>query len=374
MGQAVLKMEETLRRTPLYALHQELGAKIVPFAGYDMPVQYPAGILAEHAHTRTAAGVFDVSHMGQIFINGPDTLARLENVLSADLQNCAIGGVKYNFLLKEQGGVLDDLMVSRLSADEVFVVVNASRKDHDLAWFQKHLSGLNVQMRDDLALVALQGPKAAEVLARFCAAPAKLKFMQIGRFELKGAGTSIISRSGYTGEDGFEISVSAANVTEFMRALLAEAEVKPVGLGARDTLRLEAGLCLYGHELDETINPVEADILWAVPKARRETGGYIGAEVVKCTIANGATRKRVAIKPEGRAPARDGTLILDQQGNKIGIITSGGYGPTVGGPIAMGYVSKSHAAPQTNVWLEVRGNRLPAMVVALPFTPHRYFR
>lgn len=374
MSQAAPVHAGRSKRTALFALHQELGAKIVPFAGYDMPVQYPAGIIAEHAHTRSQAGLFDVSHMGQVFISGQDAVAKLETLIAADLKNSAIGQVKYGFFLNETGGVLDDLLVSRLSDREIYIVVNASRKDSDLAWMKRHLHDLQIELRDDLAQLALQGPLAAAVLARFCDAPTALKFMHIGRFELRGCGATIISRSGYTGEDGFEISLPNDKVMDFAKLLLAEAEVKPIGLGARDTLRLEAGLCLYGHELDATINPVEANILWAVAKPRREAGGYLGADAVQQAMRNGVSRKRVGIRPAGRAPARDGTVVLNSDEKTIGIVTSGSYGPTVGGPVCMGYVQTAYAAPETTVLLDVRGQHLPATIVALPFAPHRYYR
>lgn len=369
----------TLHRTPLYNLHLKQGGKMVPFAGYEMPVQYTPGIIKEHLHTRASAGLFDIAHMGQVMIEGgADICNRLEAVVPADLHDLPPGGIRYSFLLNEQGGVLDDIMITRLpgAADQnkLFVIVNAACKDADVAYLKKHLPGLRVTMLDDRALIALQGPKAAEVMARFCAAPHKLKFMQADHFAIDGVGQCLISRSGYTGEDGFEISVPAATVSVFAEKLLLQPEVMPIGLGARDSLRLEAGLCLYGHELDPATTPVEADLVWAISKRRRAEGGFIGAGGVQKQLAEGVKRKRVAIRPEGRALAREQTEILDNNGAKIGIITSGGFGPSVDGPVAMGYVESAYAKPGTLVTLLVRGKPLPAAVTSLPFVPHHYYR
>jgi aminomethyltransferase len=367
------------RRTPLYDLHVELGAKLVPFAGYEMPVQYPAGILKEHLHTRASAGFFDISHMGQIHLEGGgDIRARIETLLPGDIEGLAPGFMRYSFLLNEQGGVLDDLMIARPAASDeqhrLFVVVNAACKDRDFAHIRKHLPDVKATMPDDHALIALQGPAAASVLSRFCDAPAKLKFMQAGKFAVKEAGECFISRSGYTGEDGFEISAPNATVDKFARAILAQPEVMPVGLGARDSLRLEAGLCLYGHDLDPLTTPIEAGLTWAIGKRRRTDGGFIGATKVQQQLAQGVTKKRVGIKPEGRALARDGTEIFDRAGRKIGIVTSGGFGPSIDGPIAMGYIEAAISKIGTAVILMVRGKPLPAAVVALPFVPQRYIK
>ncbi len=367
------------KRTPLYDVHVERGGKMVPFAGYEMPVQYAAGIIKEHLHTRSAAGLFDISHMGQVIIEGgADIRDRVEAVVPGDLRDLAAGAIRYSFLLNEQGGVLDDLMITRpVAPDEqntLFVIVNAACKDQDVARLKQLLPDMRVTLLEDRALIALQGPKAAEVLARYCDAPQKLKFMRANKFDIKNIGTCFISRSGYTGEDGFEISVPNATVRTFCDSLLAEPEVMAIGLGARDSLRLEAGLSLYGHELDTTTTPVEADLMWAISKRRRAEGGYIGAETVLKQQASGVTRKRVGILPEGRALAREQTEIQDQQGNHIGIVTSGGFGPSVDGPVAMGYVQTAFAKTDTVVNLMVRGKILPAKIVPLPFFPHRYFR
>lgn len=351
---------------------------MVPFAGYEMPVQYPAGIMQEHLHTRKAAGLFDVSHMGQVFLQGESNIReQCEMIVPGDVRDLVPGAMRYSFLLDEHGGILDDLMITRPveGADNtLFLVVNAGCKEHDLIHIKNHLPGVETTMLDDRSLLALQGPYAASVLARFCDAPAKLKFMRAGKFEVKEAGTCYISRSGYTGEDGFEISVPSDAAEQFARRLLEQPEVMPVGLGARDSLRLEAGLCLYGHDLDTNTSPVDADLMWAVAKRRRSEGGFIGAAHVQGQLASGATRKRVGIKPAGKAIAREQTEIFDQRQGRIGVVTSGGFGPSVNGPICMGYVQTAFAKPGTEVFLKVRGNDLPARVVALPFVQHRYFR
>jgi len=370
-----------LKRTPLYDLHCELGAKMVPFAGYEMPVQYQLGILKEHQHTRARAGLFDVSHMGQAYLIGPDhqtTAAALEALVPADILNLKPGMQRYTQLLNSEGGIVDDLMVTR-PADpaedgKLLLVVNASRKEVDYEYISGRLpASVRLEPQPDRALLALQGPEAAAVLAKHCADAVALGFMA-ARPASVGPFACHISRSGYTGEDGFEISVAADKVVDFARLLLADEAVQPAGLGARDSLRLEAGLCLYGHELDEMTTPVEAGLVWSIQKRRREEGGFPGAERIQRELREGPKRLRVGIKPEGRAPARDGTEILDTSGARIGVITSGGFGPTVNGPIAMGYVETSFAKPGTPVQLMVRGKALPAQIVDLPFVPHRYFR
>ncbi len=367
-----------LRRTPLYDLHVSLQARIVPFAGYEMPVQYPTGILKEHLHVRASAGLFDVSHMGQIVLEGgPDIRAQLEKIMPGDFQEMEPGAIRYSFLLNEQGGVIDDLMVTRPAAPDeqnmVFIVVNAGGRDEDFAIIKSRLPNVKAMMLNDRSLIALQGPQAAKVLARFCDAPDKLKFMQAGKFTISGS-LCFISRSGYTGEDGFEISVPNAAVEKIARAFLGEPEVLPIGLGARDSLRLEAGLCLYGHDLETAITPVEANLVWAIGKRRRQEGGFTGAAIVQKQLSEGAKRKRVGIKPEGRALAREHTEIVDNNGVPIGTVTSGGFGPSVDGPVCMGYVETSFAKAGTPVSLIVRGKPLPAKIVSLPFVPHRYFR
>jgi len=368
-------------RTPLYALHLELGARMAPFAGYAMPIQYPSGILAEHQHTRTKAGLFDVSHMGQAWLDGPnhETVARaLEALCPADIIGLAPGRQRYTQLLNAEGGVVDDLMVSRPPGADgrLSLVVNASRKAIDFELFSRHLpAAVKLTVRDDAALIALQGPLAASILARLApsAGVEDWSFMSVGPLAI-GAFPCEASRSGYTGEDGFEISLPAVDAESFARLLLAQDGVAPIGLGARDTLRLEAGLCLYGHELGETTDPIEAALAWSVPKRRREEGGFLGAARVQAALAGGITRRRVGLQLEGRAPARDGADIVDSSGAKIGVVTSGGFGPSVGAPIAMGYVAPEFAKAGTNVSLVVRGKALPARVAALPFHPHAYHR
>ena len=373
--------EPALARTALYDLHVALGARIVPFAGYEMPVQYPAGIIAEHTWTRQKAGLFDVSHMGQAILAGPDhatTAAALEALVPADIAGLQPGQIRYSQLLNESGGIIDDLMITRpLAAEDVgtlSLVVNASRKTGDYAWLQAHLPrGVRLIVRDELALVALQGPLAETVLIRHAPTVAALSFMAAVSANFDGLACGI-ARSGYTGEDGFEISIAAENVRTLTEALLAEPEVKPVGLGARDSLRLEAGLCLYGHDIDENTSPVEAGLTWSIGKARRTAGGFIGAERVLREIAGGPQRRRVGIKPEGRAPAREGAAVFSPAGAAIGTVTSGGFGPSVNGPVAMGYVEAAYAAPGTAVTLIVRDKPLAAQIVALPFVPHTYKR
>ncbi len=369
---------DTPKQTPLYAEHVKLGARMVPFAGYDMPVQYPAGIIAEHNWTRASAGLFDVSHMGQCVIAGPDfetTATAMERLVPADVLGLKPGQQRYSQLLSESGGTLDDLMITRHVQDGLlYVVVNAGRKDHDYDWIEARLPrGVSLRRLEGLALVALQGPKAEEALAKHVPDIGGLGFMHY-RDAALGPVRAQISRSGYTGEDGFELSVPAADAPQLWNLLLADPLVKPVGLGARDSLRLEAGLCLYGHELDETISPVEADLLWSIAKRRRAEGGFIGAARVQRELAEGVPRRRVGIRPEGRAPAREGAAITDQQGREIGKVTSGGFGPSAGGPVAMGYVEPAFAAPGTRINLMVRGAALPAETVKLPFIPNRFKR
>lgn len=370
-----------LNRTPLYDLHRELGARMVPFAGYEMPVQYQLGIIKEHQHTRARAGLFDVSHMGQAHLIGPNhqtTAAALEALVPADILNLKLGMQRYTQLLNPEGGIVDDLMVIRPAdpaADgKLLLVVNASRKEVDYEYISARLpASVRLEPQPDRALLALQGPEAADVLAKHSPEAVALGFMAARPASVGPFGCHI-SRSGYTGEDGFEISVAADQVVDLARLLLADEAVQPAGLGARDSLRLEAGLCLYGHELDEMTTPVEAGLIWSIQKRRREEGGFPGAERIQRELREGPKRLRVGIMPEGRAPARDGTEILDTSGARIGVITSGGFGPTVNGPIAMGYVETSFAKPGTPVQLMVRGKALPAQIVDLPFVPHRYFR
>jgi len=362
-----------LKRTPLYALHRELGAKMVPFAGYEMPVNYPPGILTEHLHTRSQAGLFDVSHMGQVRLAGTDPARALEALVPGALQALAPMRMRYTLLLNEQGGILDDLMVTRLG-DGLFLVVNAARKEADVAHLRDRLGAVTtVEPLEDRALLALQGPAAAIVLSRLVDGIARLGFMTAAEVTLDGP-TCLVTRSGYTGEDGFEISCSAADAEALARVLVAQPEVSPIGLGARDSLRLEAGLCLYGHDIDETTTPIEADLAWTIGKRRRAEGGFLGAAIILHELTREAPRKRVGVRPDGRAPAREETAIVDAAGDKIGQVTSGGFGPSVGGPIAMGYVDRAHAAEGTALGLLVRGVPRAAHVASVPFVPHRYYR
>jgi aminomethyltransferase len=362
-----------LKRTPLHELHVARGARMVGFAGYEMPVQYPAGIIAEHLHTRAQAGLFDVSHMGQIRLHGAAAAAGLEALVPGDLQSLGLGRMRYTLLLNEAGGILDDLMVTRV-ADGLMLVVNAARKDADLAHLQAQLSsGAAIEPRFDRALLALQGPRAASVLARLAAGVDRIPFMSAAEVSLGGV-RAYLSRSGYTGEDGFEISLAAADAPGVAERLLAEPEVLPIGLGARDTLRLEAGLCLYGHDIDETTTPIEAGLAWTIGQRRRTEGGFPGAVAILRQLADGPPRRRAGIRPDGRAPAREGTQIIGLAGNPVGRVTSGGFGPSVGAPIAMGYVDSAHAATGSALQLIVRDVPRPAHVAPLPFVPTRYYR
>ena len=377
-----------MKRTSLYDTHTGLGAKMVEFAGYEMPVQYALGVMGEHKHTREKAGLFDVSHMGQAFIAADDgtyeTAAKaLETLVPADILGMEPGQQRYTQLLNEDGGTIDDLMVSRLGLDghthQLYLVVNAGCKAKDFAHIEAHLpDGVSLTVKDDeLALVALQGPKAADVLAELNPAVKDLVFMTHTDLPLTVDGEEVyahISRSGYTGEDGYEISAKHADMPKLVDALLAHDDVEPIGLGARDSLRLEAGLCLYGHELSEDISPVEANIQWSIPKRRREEGGFLGAERVLRELKDKPSRKLVAILPEGRAPAREHTEVVNDAGRKIGEVTSGGFGPTVGGPVCLALLERDYANSNNPVTLMVRGKPRAAKVVKLPFVPHNYHR
>jgi aminomethyltransferase len=367
--------EQNLRRTPLYALHVELGGKIVPFAGYEMPVHYPAGILKEHRHTREKAGLFDVSHMGQAFLHGADPARALERVAPSDFVGLKEGMQRYGLLLNDAGGVKDDFMATRLKGEPaMYLVVNASMKESDFAYIGERLKGVaTLEPRPDRALLALQGPLAERVLERLSPGIAALTFMHVTRATVAGV-PAIVSRTGYTGEDGFEISIAEINADRLARILLREPEVAPIGLGARDSLRLEAGLCLYGHDIDETTDPAEADLVWAIGKRRKTELGFPAAEKIMDRVLHGTAKKRVGIRPEGKAPARDGTEIADKKGRIIGKITSGGFGPTLNAPIAMGYVETAFSADGTEIDLMVRGKAMPARVAPMPFVPHRYKR
>lgn len=365
--------KDKLKKTPLHGLHIELGAKMVPFAGYDMPVQYPLGILKEHIHTRASAGLFDVSHMGQARLNGRDAPRLMEKLVPGNISGLEEGKIRYTFLTNDSAGIIDDLTIGR-SEEFISLVVNASRKEIDYAHIE-HCLGKNevLEVLEDYSLLALQGPAAAEVLSRHVGEIKNLKFMQFATISINGTSCTV-ARSGYTGEDGFEISVPSSDSESLARTLLSEPEVKPIGLGARDSLRLEAGLCLYGHDLDETTTPVEAKLLWTIPKNRREDGGYPGAEVIKKQISDGVARKRIGILPAGRVPVREGAEIFDKFDKKIGVVTSGGFGPTVGGPVAMGYIETNQSELGTEISIMVRGALKEAVVTSLPFTDHHYFK
>jgi aminomethyltransferase len=362
-----------LERTPLHSLHLRLGAKMVPFAGYEMPLNYRAGILAEHLHTRAKAGLFDVSHMGQMRLSGAAADRALETLVPGDIIGLAPARMRYTLLLDDEGGIRDDLIVTR-GDKELRLVVNAATKHQDLQYLRERLgAGVAAELLEDRALLALQGPAAAAVLARFLPGIESLPFMSARAASLFGRPT-LVSRSGYTGEDGFEISLAAEDAEAVAEKLLAEPEVMPVGLGARDTLRLEAGLCLYGHDIDATTTPIEADLAWTIAKRRRQEGGFAGAATILRQLTEGPERKRVGIRPEERAPAREDTQIVDPSGRPLGHVTSGGFGPSVGGPIAMGYVEAAHAAEGEPIGLVVRGAARPAHIVRLPFVPSRYYR
>ncbi|WP_366655213.1 glycine cleavage system aminomethyltransferase GcvT [Fodinicurvata sp. EGI_FJ10296] len=368
---------DALKATPLNALHRAHGARMVPFAGYEMPVQFPAGIMKEHAQTRNAAGLFDVSHMGQAILRGPDPEAAIETLVPGNIAGLKTDRMRYTQLTNVKGGILDDLMVTR-RADHLFLVVNAACKDDDIAHIRSGLpAGHEVEVLDR-GLLALQGPQAAAVLSRLIGsaegdAVAQMPFMSCRDSAFDGVEV-LISRCGYTGEDGYELSVPSDKAAGIAERLLDQPEVEPIGLGARDSLRLEAGLCLYGHDIDTTTTPIEADLAWSIGKRRREEGGFPGASVIQQQLRDGAPRRRVGIRPEGRAPAREGAVIVDENGAEIGRVTSGGFGPTVQAPVAMGYVAAGHDAPGTRIGLVVRGKTVPATIAALPFVPQNYFR
>ena len=365
-----------LARTPLFDLHVGAGARMVGFAGYEMPVQYGHGVLYEHNHTRAQAGLFDVSHMGQALLSpntgGADAALLMEKLVPGGISTLGEGRIRYTLLTHADGGIRDDLMVTRFG-ETVWLVVNAACKTTDFAYIAEALDGyatLEVQGR---ALLALQGPQAAHVLARHIEGVDRLTFMEARWVDWRGY-ELLVSRCGYTGEDGFEISLPPEIAEEFAVALLDDDEVALIGLGARDSLRLEAGLCLYGHDIDLTTSPAEADLLWTIPKRRRESADYPGADIVSTHLASGAPRLRVGLLPDGRAPAREGTDICAPDGASIGTVTSGGFSPTLGRPVAMGYVATDFADPDTPVHLIVRGRALPARVSEMPFVPHKYVR
>ncbi|ANL40731.1 UNVERIFIED_ORG: aminomethyltransferase [Rhizobium esperanzae] len=378
-------MDDTaaLKKTPLHALHLSLGARMVPFAGYDMPVQYPAGVMKEHLHTRTEAGLFDVSHMGQVIVKAKsgsyaDAALALESLVPVDILGLPEGRQRYGFFTDDTGGILDDLMITHLD-DHLFVVVNASCKEADLAHLQAHIGDQCDITLLNRALIALQGPRAVEVLAELWADVAAMKFMDVRHCRLHDV-SCLVSRSGYSGEDGFEISIPSDKAEDVTMRLLEHPDVQAIGLGARDSLRLEAGLCLYGNDIDASTSPVEAALEWAMQKARRaggaRAGGFPGSGRILSELENGAARRRVGLKPEGKAPVRGhARLYADAEGRtEIGEVTSGGFGPSVEGPVAMGYVPVSHAVAGTQVYAEVRGKFLPVTVSALPFVAPTYKR
>lgn len=370
-----------LLKTPLHALHIELGAKMVPFAGYDMPVQYPLGVMKEHGHTREKAGLFDVSHMGQVIVRGADYAAAagaLERLIPVDILDLRQNRQRYGFFTNDAGGIRDDLMLAN-RGDHVFVVVNAACKADDIAHMTSALTDASVTEVTDRALLALQGPASEAVLSGLNPAAADMQFMDVATLDVLGA-ECWVSRSGYTGEDGYEISVPAAHAMDLARALLAHEDVEAIGLGARDSLRLEAGLCLYGHDINTTTTPSEAALIWAIQKVRRSggarAGGFPGADVILSELQNGADCKRVGLLPEGRAPMREGVQLFasEESETPVGHITSGGFGPTVGGPVAMGYLPADLAALGTTVYGALRGKRLPLTVTKMPFTPANFKR
>jgi aminomethyltransferase len=374
----------SLKRTPLHALHLARGGKMAPFAGYDMPVQYPSGVMKEHLHTRGNAGLFDVSHMGQIALHAKsghieDAAAALERLVPQDILKLAPGRQRYAQFTNERGGILDDLMVANLGS-HLLLVVNAACKAEDEAHLRAHLSdSCIVEPLQNRALLALQGPKAESVLATFCADVAAMRFMDAGPHRVDGI-DCLVSRSGYTGEDGFEISVPAEKAEALAAALLESSDVLPIGLGARDSLRLEAGLCLYGHDIDTATTPVEAALQWSIQKSRRNggarTGGFLGAELILAQLEGGAPRRRVGLAPEGRAPVREGAkLFADSSSSaQIGTVTSGGFGPSLNAPIAMGYLPAPQATDGGTVFAELRGQRMPLRVTPMPFVPNTYKR
>ena len=371
MSETVAEIED--QALPLDGWHRGRGARMVSFAGYQMPIQYE-GIIAEHLWTREHAGLFDVSHMGQLNLSGEGVDTALEALLPGDIKGIMPGRIRYSLLLADNGGILDDLMVTRLAGGNLYVVVNGATKYDDIAHMHEHLpEDVTLNHMDEHALLALQGPEAVTALARILPGVEALTFMTAAAFDWQGT-LLWISRSGYTGEDGFEISVPAERVEALAEALCAEPEVKPIGLGARDSLRLEAGLPLYGHDLDPATTPIMADLGFAIPKRRREEGGFLGAERILIEREQGPVQKRVGLLVEGRQPVREGALVLDGEGNEVGKVTSGGFSPSLERPISMAYVPLALAAPDTAIQLEQRGKIFQATVAPLPFVPHRYHR
>tara|TARA_B100000575_G_scaffold130225_1_gene103767 strand:+ start:63 stop:1157 length:1095 start_codon:yes stop_codon:yes gene_type:complete len=362
-----------VQKTALYNIHKSLGAKFVPFAGYEMPIQYKDGIVKEHISTRTFAGFFDVSHMGQFFLEGDETLTdALERIIPADLRSLKINHSKYSFLLNDDGGIIDDLIVTKTEKG-FCIILNAACKENDIKQISQFL-GKNHKylLNNQLSLIALQGPKSVEILEKLIPGVSNLKFMTGNKFNFDGENL-YITRSGYTGEDGFEISISNKKVEKLINFLILN-NVKPIGLGARDTLRLEAGLCLYGHELNEKINPIEANLKWAIAKKRKDAGGFNGWDKIKDLLANGSEKIRIGIKPEGKVIARENTKIFSTNGDEIGLVTSGTFGPSVNAPVAMGYVKSKFAEVGTPIQLEIRGKKYGGKVSNLPFYKKNYVK
>lgn len=363
--------------TPLNALHRSLGAKMVPFAGFEMPVQYSTGIIKEHLHTRAAAGLFDVSHMGQAVVEGQGSAEMLETLVPADVEGLAVNRQTYALFTNEQGGVLDDLMIARWAQDKFFLVVNAACKEGDFAHLEANLQGQTLTVIEDQALLALQGPSARKVLAGLCPEIEELIFMDSRHVEIAGVPIHVTC-SGYTGEDGFELSLPAAAADEFAQQLLAHDEVLPIGLGARDSLRLEAGLCLYGHELSTQIDPVQAGLTWSISKARRadgaRPGGFPGADKILANIENPPALRRVGLVVDGKRPVREGQLVTNVAAEVVGEVCSAAYGATLGGPIAMAYIERASGEPGTQLFVTVRDKQVPVTVTAMPFVTQRYFR
>ena len=369
--------DEQLLKTALHDLHVELGGKMVPFAGFSMPVQYPMGIMQEHKHTRHQAGLFDVSHMGQVKIRGENAALALERLMPVDILDLGKMKQRYALLTNDQGGVMDDLMVTN-AGDYLFLVVNAACKRQDISHLGQHIGDdCEIEVLEDHALLALQGPEAAAVMARLSTETQEMVFMTAAEIEIDGI-ECFVTRSGYTGEDGFEISVHNKQAEQLARTLLVQPEVEPVGLGARDSLRLEAGLCLYGHDLDTNTTPVESSLLWALSKSRRadgeRPGGYPGAEIIMSQIAEGVSRKRVGLRASGRMPVREGAVLMDANDQEVGKVTSGGFGPTVEAPVAMGYVKKDYIAIDTQLFALVRDKKVEVTVSKMPFVEQRYYR
>ncbi|MEM9810971.1 MAG: glycine cleavage system aminomethyltransferase GcvT [Pseudomonadota bacterium] len=376
-------MTESLKSLPLDALHRELGGKMVPFAGYQMPVQYPLGVKAEHLWTREKAGLFDVSHMGQAVLSvesgsHEDVAGLIEELVPGEIKKLGKGRIRYSVLLNNDGGILDDLMIARFPAETdregaLFLVVNAAVKDQDYAYLEDKLGGRAKLEVLDRSLLAIQGPAAADVIAGYDLNAAQMPFMSTKASSIDGIPVTL-SRCGYTGEDGYELSVANDDADRLARLLLSHDAVEAIGLGARDSLRLEAGLCLYGHDMTHQDNPIAANLTFTIGKRRRMEGGFLGAETILSELESGTETIRVGIKPAGRAPAREGAEIKTSDGEPIGKVTSGGFGPSVGGPIAMGYVTSDHAQNGTDIMLDIRGKLHPAVVAPLPFVESRYYR